>query len=859
MGKGLGKQAEDERARETKKHLLQNICGTKKTIKKRAMAVTEAEIGAGDAPSKPALSWGMKIRKKLKTVSPFLGRTRPMVGQCCHKCAPESLGRKLLQNTPSLGFQNLLSINETHTRYRGWLVRRVCCMLFVGGCRVYSGRTHDRLHRVCCSDRAWSLVSCTARSPDESFLKHLDVSARARANQILSLASTSISPALLRVQVNLNQLAALRRAAQLKLNIISNSKQDYICNITLSGGPTLHPNPSISTTAAAPRPSLPLLLSSSPLPGGGVEASAGLSDSPSAERERDNELLYGTRSHERPAGCALSTPLVFVSVRQSFVDQVLIALVLFCHSLRVPYTISPENVNNPLLRAVLRRLGVILLPCGAISEEDAETDSLYSPLMSALTCALLQDGESLSLALAADSGLGGQWLARLQQAVADGNAADVNLVPVAISYDQPPDPHALQQEMVTTSRCRMNRGRPLEELLLPVILNHRLEVGYGEKDTSWMLPPTFMPELQPEDRQLTVALTLHLIYSTSSCMAVMATQLISCLLLHKHRKGVRVTGLCREVCWLLEEVLFRRRDVGFAGSVVEVVYLALSLLAPHLIMAAPPPTAEPLLAPGKRPAARHALARHAHTLTHTFITEAVGACAVSAMLREVACCGDVGEMEFDVALCQEELTDRALQLTLLLPAGYIPPCLSAQSFALDAVDSLVRCGILVMEELPRDTPMCDIMKRQGALTWNAADESDNSDSDCEDQEARSFKLSHPAQCPDMLFFLCSLLSVQLRALCWAIQGLDLLHTPLPVSDCVAQLHACVQNQANVDREHHESSSMDLVKISVRTLIDLGVLTEEREDCCVYLHLSPVFQLKDNREKVHKFVSQFLYN
>ena len=48
------------------------------------------------------------------------------------------------------------------------------------------------------------------------------------------------------------------------------------------------------------------------------------------------------------------------------------------------------------------------------------------------------------------------------------------------------------------------------------------------------------------------------------------------------------------------------------------------------------------------------------------------ACAVSAMLSEVACCGDVGEMEFDVALCQEELTDRALQLTHLLPAGYIP-------------------------------------------------------------------------------------------------------------------------------------------------------------------------------------------
>ena len=93
-------------------------------------------------------------------------------------------------------------------------------------------------------------------------------------------------------------------------------------------------------------------------------------------------------------------------------------------------------------------------------------------------------------------------------------------------------------------------------------------------------------------------------------------------------QGVRVSVLCREVSWLLEEVLFRRRDVGFAGSLVEVVYSALTLLSPHLLMAAPPPTAEPLLVPGPRPAARLALARHAHALTHTFITEAVGGVCV---------------------------------------------------------------------------------------------------------------------------------------------------------------------------------------------------------------------------------------
>lgn len=47
------------------------------------------------------------------------------------------------------------------------------------------------------------------------------------------------------------------------------------------------------------------------------------------------------------------------------------------------------------------------------------------------------------------------------------------------------------------------------------------------------------------------------------------------------------------------------------------------------------------------------------------------ACAVSALLCEMAGCGG-GEMEFDVALGQEELTEKSLQLAHLLPAGYIP-------------------------------------------------------------------------------------------------------------------------------------------------------------------------------------------
>lgn len=62
------------------------------------------------------------------------------------------------------------------------------------------------------------------------------------------------------------------------------------------------------------------------------------------------------------------------------------------------------------------------------------------------------------------------------------------------------------------------------------------------------------------------------------------------------------------------------------------------------------------------------------------------ACAVSAMLCELVGSGLSsrvrsggvdgeqvnGDMEFDVALCQSKLTERALQLCHLLPPGFMP-------------------------------------------------------------------------------------------------------------------------------------------------------------------------------------------
>uniref|UniRef100_A0A8C7Y3J6 Glycerol-3-phosphate acyltransferase 2, mitochondrial n=1 Tax=Oryzias sinensis TaxID=183150 RepID=A0A8C7Y3J6_9TELE len=779
--------------------------------------------------NKPALSWELKIKKKVRTIPSFLGNFRPAVGQCCHQCTPDSLRKNLGKNS-FLGFDNLLDVSETKTRYRGWLVRRLCCALFVSGLKVFGSPAGDRMQRICQSNRVREALAAAAHPEAEICQERLS-----RLTPFLPLINTCISSALLRftgwamlkmfasvfgsIQVNLNHLSALHKAS------------------------------------------------------------------------REGSLL------------------VYVYLRQSSVDCALIPLVLFCHNLRVPYTICPLHVNSPFLRSVLNKLGVVLLPSSVSAELDAEMETLYSPVMTSLIGELLHEGQALSVGVSAVSGHGGQWLARIRRLIKDGSVPDVSLVPVGISYDSVTNSNlqgstqvclrsALQwlwdlfwkkpegsvrvhlgqpfslKEMCEPGTCRVDKWLPLQNLLLPVILNSRVGDMYGKRQMLWLLPSfECTPELSPSEKEVCVAIILHLMFSAASCKAVMSTSIVASLLLHRYRKGVSASTLCLDMAWLTEELLFRNRDVGFGGSLVEVVHYSLSLLSPHIIIAAVPSREDPLIVPHPSAAAALHLSHLTQTVTHAFTLECVGACAVSAMLREVVFSGVSSrvrtdgvegeevkdDMEFDVVLCQTELTERALQLCHLLPPGSMPPCQSSQSFALDAIDSLVRCGVLITEENPAAAPKCDFWKKESSLKWTTTDDPYHSDSDCEEQDLWSYKISQPSRCPDMLFFLCSMLAGHLRTLCWTTMALDIVDTPLAEAEFVRQIHSHLWNTANQKKQYYESCSEEAAHTAVRTLIDLGVLLEERQTGGVFLGVSPLFQLSENRQKLHCFITQYLYS
>uniref|UniRef100_A0A663NDW8 Uncharacterized protein n=1 Tax=Athene cunicularia TaxID=194338 RepID=A0A663NDW8_ATHCN len=67
------------------------------------------------------------------------------------------------QQLSSLGFRDVIRVTEEDTRYRGWLVRRVCGFLAVWDWKVPADTPRDLPSRICCSKRVRDVTTGWSR------------------------------------------------------------------------------------------------------------------------------------------------------------------------------------------------------------------------------------------------------------------------------------------------------------------------------------------------------------------------------------------------------------------------------------------------------------------------------------------------------------------------------------------------------------------------------------------------------------------------------------------------------------------------------------------------------------------------
>ncbi|XP_037383756.1 glycerol-3-phosphate acyltransferase 2, mitochondrial isoform X2 [Talpa occidentalis] len=421
-------------------------------------------------------------------------------------------------------------------------------------------------------------------------------------------------------------------------------------------------------------------------------------------------------------------------------------------------------------------------------------------------------------------------------------------------------PFSLKEYTINARSCWGSR-QTLEQLLQPIVLGQCTVVPDTEKEQEWTPVTGPLLALKAEDQLLVRRLSRHVLNASVMSSAVMSTAIMATLLLFRHQKGVFLSQLLGEFSWLTEETLLRGFDVGFSGQLRCLVQHTLSLLRTHVALLRVH-QGDLVVVPRHGPGLMH-LARLSAELLPAFLSEAVGACAVRGLLAGRVPPEGPWELQGIELLSQNELYRQILLLLHLLPQDLLllQPCQSSYCYCQEVLDRLIQCGLLVAEETPGSRPACDTGRQRlsAKLLWKPSGDFTDSDSDdFEEAEGRYFRLSQQSRCPDFFLFLCRLLSPLLKAFAQAAVFLHKGQLPDTELGYVEQLFQFLQTTAQ-EEGFFECADPNLAISAIWTFRDLGVLQQMPSSAGPVLHLSPTFAIRENQEKLEQFIRQFICN
>ncbi|XP_041116861.1 glycerol-3-phosphate acyltransferase 1, mitochondrial-like [Polyodon spathula] len=771
----------------------------------------------------------------------LLNRKRPFVGRCCHSCSPQSHEKLFNPGIPSLGLRNVIYINETHTRHRGWLARRLCYVLFV-------------LERDVQKDMF-------ARNVMENVLNN------SRVQKATIEVAEENSPGL-ESQVDRKAVSKVKRKARAIL-------QEMVANIS----------------PAFIRITGWVLL------------------------KLFNGFFWSIQIHKgqlemvKKAATEHNVPLVFLPVHKSHIDYLLITFVLFCYNIKAPHIAAGNNLNIPIFSTLIRKLGGFFIRRRLDETPGGKKDVLYRSLLSVYTEELLRQHQFLEIFLEGTRSRSGKasparagLLSIVVDSLCSGSIPDVLIVPVGISYDRIIEGNYNSEQLgkpkkneslwgVAQGVFRMlrknygcvrvdftqpfslkeyldtQRNRPLpapltlEQILVPTVLSTRPNQALFDEEEAERHNLRDLTD-EPWRRQVISNLAKHALFTANKSSAVMSTHIVACLLLYRHRKGVCLSKLVEDFFSMKEEVLARDFDLGFSGNSEDVVMHALHLFGNCVNITSASRNTEFFISPSTAIPALFELNFYSNGLFHVFITEAIIACCLFAMLRENTT--EVVQSTSKILVSQERLIRKAAGLSHFLSneVAVALPCQMIYQVFHEAVGRLIDHGTLLVAEedqedlSPSPTEEPWPKKYPEPLSWRSDEEDEDSDFG-EEQRDRYLKVSSLPEHQEFMTFLQSILGPVVEAYSSAAIFVHSLRGPVTERDYTNQLfkYLITRTEKNV-AAFGESATHHLVKNTVKTFKELGVFKEKHENHVTILELSSTFLPQANRNKLLEYILHF---
>uniref|UniRef100_A0A672FPJ5 Glycerol-3-phosphate acyltransferase 1, mitochondrial n=1 Tax=Salarias fasciatus TaxID=181472 RepID=A0A672FPJ5_SALFA len=759
----------------------------------------------------------------------LLNRKRPFVGRCCHSCTPQSWERLFNPSIPSLGLRNVIYINETHTRQRGWLARRLSYVLFVMERDVHKDMfTRNVVDNVLNNSKVEAAIVKVATDSDgagsQSAMELKAVSkVKQKARAFLQEMVANISPAFIRL------------TGWVLLRLFNG----FFWSI---------------------------------------------------------QIHKGQLEMVKKAATEQNAPMVFLPVHKSHIDYLLITLILFCHNIKAPHIAAGNNLSIPILSTLIRKLGGFFIRRRMEETGDGKKDILYRSLLHAVK-ELLRQQQFLEVYLEGTRSRSGKpstaragMLSIVVDTLCTGAITDVLVVPVGISYDRIIEGNYNSEQLGKPKKneslwgiacgvfrmLRKNYGCVRVDFNQPFSLKE-----YLDTQRSRHIPPPMSLEHSLMPTIISNCITVHFCFSRSLLMsffvfpstaankssAIMSTHIVACLLLYRHRQGVVLSKLVEDFFNMKEEILARDFDLGFSGNSEDVVMRALHLLENCInVTSSSNRNGEFTIAPSQTVPALFELNFYSNGLFHVFISDAIIACSILSLQRELVLESECDQQDggpASVLLSQERLLRKAAVSPTIWSFLFKPlPCQTIYQVLHDAVTRLLQYGVLYVaeedqEELspsPTDEPWPK--KFSEPLSWRSDEEDEDSDFG-EEQRDRYLKVSASAEHQEFFVFLQRLLSPVLEAYSGAAIFVHSLSQPMAESEYTQKLfrYLLTRTERGV-AAYGESATHYLVKNTVRTFKELGVLKERRENKVTTVELSSTFLPQANRNKLLQYILGF---
>uniref|UniRef100_A0A672LA81 Glycerol-3-phosphate acyltransferase 1, mitochondrial n=1 Tax=Sinocyclocheilus grahami TaxID=75366 RepID=A0A672LA81_SINGR len=722
----------------------------------------------------------------------LLNRKRPFVGRCCHSCTPLSQERLFNPSIPSLGLRNVIYINETHTRHRGWLARRLSYVLFVLERDVRKDMfARNVVENVLNSSRYQVFIKARNKLDSKAVSK-----VRRKARGFLQEMVANISPAFIRI------------TGWVLLKLFNG----FFWSI---------------------------------------------------------QIHKGQLEMVKKAASEYNVPLVFLPVHKSHIDYLLITFILFCHNIKAPHIAAGNNLNIPILSTLIRKLGGFFIRRKLDETSDGKKDVLYRSLLHAYTEELLRQQQFLEVYLEGTRSRSGKpspahagMLSIVVDTLCANSIPDVLIVPVGISYDRIIEGNYNSEQLGKPKKneslwgiacgvfrmLRKNYGCVRVDFTQPFSLKEYLDTQRSrhlQVSLTLELPATniiiwTVDHLNSRDlsdepwrRQVIANLAKHVLFTASKSSAIMSSHIVACLLLYRHRQGVLLSKLVEDFFNMKEEILSRDFDLGFSGNSEDVVMHALSLLGNCVNVTSTNRNTEFIIAPSNTVPALFELNFYSNGLFHVFIADAI-----------------IGK--------RPEMPQVIILQRLMIQI--ISPCQTLYQVFHDAVTRLIEYGVLIVaeedqEELsPSDEPWPK--KFPGALAWRSDEEDEDSDFG-DEQRDRYLKVSPSAEPQEFYTFLQRILTPVLEAYSGAAIFVHSLISPMSEREYTQKLfkYLLTRTERGV-AAYGESATHYLVKNTVKTFKELGVLKERREGGVCRLELSSTFLPQANRNKLLQYILGF---